>query len=89
MSNKTYNGWKNWESWNVALWIGNDEVLYLMANDCYEGSNTAEEACEKFVKIINGLGFEMVRSCTQDGAEFNYENCIQYFEHYEGEDNHE
>lgn len=22
------NGWKNWETWNAALWIGNDESLY-------------------------------------------------------------
>ena len=24
----SYNGWKNWETWNVALWLGNDEGLY-------------------------------------------------------------
>jgi hypothetical protein len=27
----SYNGWKNWETWNVALWINNDEGLYNMA----------------------------------------------------------
>lgn len=31
MKNKTYNGWKNYETWNVALWIQNDEGLYNMA----------------------------------------------------------
>ena len=23
----SYNGWTNWETWNVAVWIDNDEML--------------------------------------------------------------
>ena len=29
-----YNGWKNYETWNVALWLGNDESLYELAREC-------------------------------------------------------
>lgn len=29
-----YNGWKNYETWNVALWIQNDEGFYELAKSC-------------------------------------------------------
>jgi hypothetical protein len=31
MSNdNTYNGWRNWATWNMALWLDNDEETYRM-----------------------------------------------------------
>lgn len=30
-SNKGYNGYKNYNQWNVVLWINNDESLYNLA----------------------------------------------------------
>ena len=47
----SHNGWKNRQTWNVALWIGNDEGLYRAAVDyakryrgraTYRGFITAE-----------------------------------------------
>lgn len=28
------NGWRNYETWNVILWVANDERLYRLASDC-------------------------------------------------------
>ena len=31
--NVQYNGWTNYETWNVALWLENDEGLYNLIQD--------------------------------------------------------
>jgi hypothetical protein len=40
LTDQTYNGWTNYETWNVVLWIENDEDLYNLVNEfeiaCYE-----------------------------------------------------
>jgi hypothetical protein len=34
-----YNGWANYETWNVVLWINNDEGLYNHARDLMDAWN--------------------------------------------------
>ena len=29
-----YNGWTDWTTWNVALWINNDQGFYSIAKEC-------------------------------------------------------
>ena len=40
LTDQTYNGWTNYQTWNVVLWIQNDEQLYNLVNEfeiaCYE-----------------------------------------------------
>jgi len=31
---KKYNGWHDWTTWNVALWINNDQTFYSIAKEC-------------------------------------------------------
>ena len=42
----SYNGWENYETWNVALWINNDQGLYDIAMEAgnYEDFVDAREA---------------------------------------------
>ena len=42
----SYNGWKNRETWNVALWIGNDEGMYELAKECGTYANFVEQMRE-------------------------------------------
>ena len=43
MQNTSYNGWKNWATWNVALWLGNDESLYKIARRFVNYKDIAQE----------------------------------------------
>ena len=46
----TYNGWTNYETWNVALWIGNDESLYRISQSCV--------AYDDFLAYMRTIGSE-------------------------------
>lgn len=50
-----YNGFTNWETWNVSLWLGNDEGLYNATRKFMRGNPTASQL-EDFVKELMPKG---------------------------------
>jgi hypothetical protein len=63
----TYNGHKNWNHWNVSLWINNDEGLYRFALDMIKENGTKEKAAEAMLDFLQSNGW----SKTPDGAPYS------------------
>lgn len=61
-----YNGHKNWNHWNVSLWIGNDEGLYRMAREYASDYSKATAAALMFhrLTVLDGI------RTTPDGAPY-------------------
>lgn len=66
MTNTTYNGWKNWATWNVALWLGNDEFLYKLSRRFVHYKDLANK--------LEEIGM----LCTPDEASFKDEDLDTY-----------
>ena len=54
-----YNGWKNRSTWNVSLWLNNDESLYNAAR------RAKANGCNTYAKVIHRLG--LAHDKTPDG----------------------
>ena len=64
---KGFNGHKNWNHWNVSLWINNDEGLYRYAigliNECSSKDEAADLMCYRLAQ--DGI------TKTPDGAPYS------------------
>ena len=54
-----YNGWTNYETWNVGLWLGNDEGLYEVARRALD--------FDHLIEMLNSYGSEF----TGDGVRWD------------------
>jgi hypothetical protein len=49
-NDKKYNGWNNYETWNVALWIDNDQGSYSQRQEMAQASWDNAEADRHFTR---------------------------------------
>jgi hypothetical protein len=66
IEDQTYNGWTNYETWNVSLWINNDEGLYGACKGFY-----------KYDQVIE-LMYECGSKETPDGVKWNDPKINQF-----------
>jgi len=64
----TYNGHKNWNHWNVSLWIYNDETLYNCARNYVRSrTRTRDQAARDMLADLHRHGI----THTPDGAPYS------------------
>ena len=61
----SYQGWKDWDTWNVALWLYNTEALYADVQLAIRSNPTVIAAAEFMMDELGYAG-----ASTLDGAEF-------------------
>ena len=86
MTDTTYNGWTNYETWNVALWIDNEQGTYWEARDMARQSRTAGALAQSLKDWITDMAPDLGASMFADllGAALSevdwYEIAGHYFE---------
>ena len=63
MTEEGFNGWANHATWNVALWIGNEESLYALAKQIGGANGTYSDLADV---LIHTFG----KTKTPDGISF-------------------
>jgi hypothetical protein len=69
----TFSGHKNWNHWNVSLWISNDEPLYRAACE-YLKDHTKDETAHMLLEDLrdNGAMDDKGNFATPDGAPWTF-----------------
>ena len=82
-----YQGWTNWETWNVNLWLTNDQSVYELTKELlgyeYEYEFKRAEALRDWIyDLVHGHKEEVIEQYINDDISLhrvNYEEIIEAF----------
>jgi len=70
-ADKTYSGWRNYETWNCALWINNDYKLYISACAFMQGYK-GKTPYKTWIKIADLEGKQTIDGARWSGKKLSY-----------------
>lgn len=70
-STLSFNGYANYETWNVALWVLNDQFLYNTARACVDFCAEGDTPWAKFVRCMMDGQIGRYLGATSDGVAWN------------------
>ena len=89
---KRYNGWANYETWNVALWIDNEEGSYHERKDLARHANSVGDLADRLKGWIEEMAPDLGATMYADllNAALSevdwYEIAEHWYEEEHGED---
>ena len=69
---KPYNGHRNWNHWNVSLWLNNDENLYRSGLSWLRAAGgSRKRAAKAFLRALKSADYGTPMPRTPDGAPYS------------------
>lgn len=86
MTEEGYNGWKNYPTWCVNLWLLNDEAMYLNTSESVRFALKLAEGENQRVAVADGIKVFVGELVPDLGASFAADllgyalDCVDWFE---------
>lgn len=80
-----YNGWTNYETWNLNLWIENEEPLYRAKQSVIRRAwnpITGDDVKRFFLAVMDGTtpDFDMLRESGETVDPINFDEIAEHWE---------
>lgn len=78
MSNATYNGWTNRETWSANLWLSNDEHTYNKLNEAIRNNITEDSTEQEIVNLFKSFAqMSLAETARQEIGDFDEVNWLE------------